>query len=207
MFIGHLAGAELLHAVFPEVPAYVSLIGVGFPDLLWGVTILAGVESAKMGTSPLQRDIEFTHYPISHSLVLTNLIALIPAIGFGLALGWTAGLVFVLASISHWLLDVIVHKRDLPILGFGPDTKIGLGLWNLSRTSFFVEFALVVVATLIFVPQSKWLWILVAALILHLFNINSFFGFTKSNPMTTRAYAVLAWVGFVALAVIFSFLI
>lgn len=207
MFIGHLAGAELLHTLVPDVPAYVSLIGVGFPDLLWGVTILAGVETVKMGTSPLQRDIEFTRYPISHSLVLTNLIALIPAAGFGLALGWQAAFVFVLASISHWLLDVIVHKRDLPVLGFGPDIKVGLGLWRWSRTSFFVEYAIVVAATMIFEPPAKWLWILVAALVLHLANINSFFGFTRSNPMSTRGYAVLAWVGFVALAVVFTFLI
>ena len=207
MFIGHLAGAELLHAVFPAVPSYVSLVGVGFPDLLWGVTILAGVESVKMGTSPLQRDIEFTRYPISHSLVLTNIIALVPAVGFGLFLGWQAALVFVLASISHWLLDVIVHKRDLPVLGFGPDIKVGFGLWNWSRTSFFVEFAIVVAATLVFEPPAKWLWIFVAALLLHLANINSFFGFTKSSMMGARGYAVLAWIGFVALAVIFSFLI
>ena len=90
-----------------------------------------------MGTSPLQRDIDFTRDPISHSLVLTNLIALIPAIGFGFAYGWMATLVFLLASISHWLLDVIVHKRDLPVLGFGTDIKVGFGLWRLSRTSFF----------------------------------------------------------------------
>lgn len=207
MFIGHLAGAELLHAVVPDVPSYVSLIGVGFPDLLWGVTILAGLETARMGTSPLQRDIEFTRYPISHSLVLTNLIALIPAFGFGLALGWKAGLVFLLASISHWLLDVIVHLRDLPVLGFGRDIKVGFGLWRWSRTSFFVEYALVIVATVAFEPQPKWLAILAAALVLHLVNLNSFFGLTRTNPITIRAYAVLAWVGFAALAVVFSFLI
>ena len=63
MFIGHLAGAELLHTLIPSVPPVVSLVGVGFPDLLWGVTILTGLETAKMGTSPLQRDIDFTHYP------------------------------------------------------------------------------------------------------------------------------------------------
>jgi hypothetical protein len=208
MFIGHLAGAELLHTLVPEVPAYVSLIGVGFPDLLWGVTILAGVETVQMGTSPFQRDIKFTHYPISHSLVLTNLIALVPAAGFGLALGWQAGLVFLLASISHWLLDVAVHLRDLPVLGFGRDTKVGFGLWRWGRTAFFVEYALVVVATLIFEPPAKWLWILVAALLLHLANINSFFGFTKTNPMaSSNAFAVLCLIGFVALAVVFTFLI
>jgi len=64
-----------------------------------------------------------------------------------------------------------------------------------------------VVATLVFEPPSKWLWILVAALVLHLINANSFFGFTKTNPMTTPRYAILAWVGFAALAVIFNFLI
>ncbi|MEO6015382.1 MAG: hypothetical protein ABIQ30_17575 [Devosia sp.] len=209
MFIGHLAGAEILHAVFPQTPVWVSLVGVGFPDLLWGVTVLAGIERAQMGTGPLQRDITFTHYPYSHSLILTNLIALIPALALVPFYGWQAAIVFLLASISHWLLDVIVHIKDLPVLGFGKnDTKVGLGLWRHGPLAFAVEYAVVVAATLLFVPADKWLWVLVAAAIFHAGNANSFFGFTKANPFTTpQIYAMLGVVSFAAMAVVFSFLL
>ncbi len=208
MFIGHLAGAELLRAIFPQTPVWVSLVGVGFPDLLWGATILAGVERAKMSSSPLQRDIEFTHYPYSHSLVLTNLIALVPAMALVPFYGWQAALVFMLASISHWLLDVIVHLRDLPLLGFGRDTKVGLGLWRNGPLAFVVEYAIVVVATLAFTPADKWLWLLVVAALFHAVNANSFFGFIKTNPIhSAKVYAVIGLVSFTLLAVVFSYLL
>jgi hypothetical protein len=208
MFIGHLAGAELLHVVFPETPIWISLVGVGFPDLRWGVTVLAGVERAQMGISPLQRDVVFAHYPYSHSLVLTNVIALVPALALVPFYGWQAALVFLLASISHWLLDVIVHLRDLPVLGFGRDTKVGFGLWRNGPLAFAVEYALVIAATLAFVPADKWLWVLVVAALFHAVNANSFFGFTKTNPIASaKVYAVVGLVSFVALAVVFSFLL
>jgi hypothetical protein len=208
MFIGHLAGAELLRAAFPGTPSWVSLVGVGFPDLLWGVTVLTGVEKARMGTSPLQKDIEFISYPFSHSLVLTNILALVPGAAIGLVLGWQATLVFVLASISHWLLDVIVHKRDLPVLGFGRDIKVGLGLWRLSRTSFFVEYALILAATLLFVDRSAQWLVLAVALLLHLVNLNSFFGLTRSNPIRSeKVYAAMALAGFAVMALAFSWII
>ncbi|MEO6395490.1 MAG: hypothetical protein ABIO40_06230 [Devosia sp.] len=208
MFIGHLAGAEALHAVFPEVPTWVSLVGIGFPDLLWGVTVLAGIERAEMGKSPLQRDVVFSHYPYSHSLVLTHIIALVPAVAIGLALDWRAGLVFWLASLSHWLLDVIVHLRDLPVLGFGRDTKVGFGLWRNGPLAFFVEYAVVAAATLAFEPSGRWLWILAVAALFHAVNANSFFGFTKTNPIaSSKAYAAIGLVSFVALAAAFAWLI
>jgi hypothetical protein len=208
MFIGHLAGAELLHAVFPETPVGVSLVGVGFPDLMWGVTVLAGVERATMGTSPLQRDIVFEHYPYSHSLVLTNIIALVPALALVPFYGWQAALVFLLASISHWLLDVIAHMHDLPVLAFGRDTKVGFGLWRNGPLAFVVEYAVVVAATLAFVPVGSWLWILVAAALFHAVNINSFFGFVKTNPIqSAKAYAVIGLVSFTLVAAVFSWLL
>ncbi len=205
MFIGHLAAAEALHAAFPETPVWISLVGVGFPDLLWGVTVLAGVERVQIGRSPLQRDIVFEHYPYSHSLVLTNIIALVPAAVLAAVYDWRAGLVFLLASISHWLFDVVVHLPDLPVLGFGRDVKVGLGLWRYGPLAFAVEYALVVAATLAFTPADKWLWLLVAAALFHAVNINSFFGFTATNPIhSARAYAVVALVGFAAMAAVFS---
>lgn len=204
MFIGHLAFAEILSTTFPKVPRFVSLIGVGFPDFLWGGLVLAGVEKVRLGKSPMQSEIDFAHYPYSHSLVLTNLIALVPAIGFGLLYGVTASVVFLLASISHWFLDLLVHKPDLPLLGFGQDRKVGFGLWRNGPLSFVLEYLLVVASTMVFLPKSAWIPVLTAAFVFHAANANSFFGLTRVNPIKSeKGFAILTLVGFTAMVLVF----
>jgi hypothetical protein len=201
MFIGHVIGAELARDLSPQTPLWVSLGGVSFPDLLWGVAVLAGIEQVQMDpVSPLQKDIRFISYPYSHSLVLGSAIACLPGAAIAAALGWVAGVVFVLSSISHWLLDVIVHLPDLPVLGFGRDVKVGLGLWRYGPVAFVVEYALVAAFTVALTPRENWQGVLVTALTLHAFNANSFFGFTRGNPLRSgKVYAVVALVGFAAL--------
>lgn len=206
MFVGHLVGAEILQDLSPGTPRWVALAGVGFPDLLWGATILTGVEKAEIDPhSPLQSRINFVSYPYSHSLVLGTLIACIPGIVIGLFLGFGAGLVFVLASASHWLLDTIVHLPDLPVLGFNGDRKVGLGLWRYGWIAFVVEYLFLAVATLLLVPQKTWGYVLVAGFLFHLINLNSFVGLTKTNPFkSARAYSVVTFIGFAAMIYVFQ---
>jgi hypothetical protein len=206
MFIGHFVPAEILQDLAPKTPRWVALTGVSFPDLLWGVTVLAGLEKVEMDPdSPLQRSIKFLKYPFSHSLVLTNLIACVPALIIAYFYGLTAGVVFLAASISHWVLDTIVHLPDLPILGFDGDRKVGLGLWRYGPVAFVVEYLFLAAGTLLFVPRASWTYVLVAGFLLHLFNLNSSFGLTKKNPIKSgRAYAAFALVGFAAAIVIFN---
>jgi hypothetical protein len=47
---------------------------------------------------------------------------------------------------SHWLLDLIVHRADLPILPGNPGDlpRVGFGLWKVPAASILVELALVV---------------------------------------------------------------
>jgi len=117
MFIGHFVAAELLHDISPGTPTWVALAGVSFPDLLWGVTVLTGVEEVELDpASPLQSTIMFVRYPYSHSLVLGGAIACIPSLVLALIFGPVAGLVFIVGSVSHWLLDTVVHLPDLPVL-------------------------------------------------------------------------------------------
>ena len=41
---------------------------------------------------------------------------------------------------THWVLDVIAHRPDMPIYPGGP--KLGLGMWNSVPLTLFVEFVL-----------------------------------------------------------------
>jgi hypothetical protein len=206
MFIGHFVPAELLQVLAPNTPRWVALVGVSFPDLLWGGTVLTGVEKVGWNRdSPLQKDIKFVKYPYSHSLVLTTLIACIAGLAIGLWFGPAAGLVFVVASASHWLLDTIVHLADLPILGFNRDRKVGFGLWRYGLVALGVEYAFFAIGTLLFVPRRSWPYVLIAGLILHMINLNSFIGLTKKNSIPSgKVYAALAFVGFGAAIGLFN---
>jgi hypothetical protein len=110
---------------------------------------------------------------------------------------------FFIAAMSHWVLDILMHTADLPILGFGHhDKKIGLGLWRYPKFAFVFEYVFFAVPTLFLAPADIQLPLLLGGAALHLFNANSFFGFTKTNPTKTpNRYASLAIVGF-ALAII-----
>ncbi len=211
MFIGHFAAAFLLAALFPQVPLLIILVAVSFPDLLWGILVPLGVEKVRINPgSPLQKTIQFQSYPYSHSLVLTNLFALVLGLVIGGALrSPLVAIVFILGSASHWLLDAIVHLRDLPVLGFsGKDNKVGFGLWNRGGLAFAVE--LLFYATLVFatLPRAVVSGALLLGFAFQVINSNSFFGFTKRNPMggSSNIYAASAFFGFVLFILIAYYL-
>lgn len=198
MFVGHLAVAFLLVSLFPTVDPLVAFVGVSYPDLLFGILLLAGVERVEIaGDSPLWTAVDFAAYPYSHSLVLGTIIAVGPAL---LIAGYStpaAGAVFVTAVISHWLLDVVVHERDVPVRGFGADDRVGLGLWNYPRATFVGEFALYAAAVLLFLPADAWLAGLGIGAAFHLATVNAAFGFTDENPIATPGvFAIQILVGY-----------
>jgi hypothetical protein len=66
--------------------------------------------------------------PYTHSLIAAVLWS---AAGSGLYWLWRgpAGAALVgLAVFSHWILDFVVHRPDLPL--YDNTAKVGLGLWN-----------------------------------------------------------------------------
>lgn len=199
MFIGHFTVAYILIGLYPSVPPLVILFGVSFPDLLWPALVLTGKEQVIINPdSPLQRAIRFTSYPFSHSLVTGTLIAAIPGIALGFLVSPVAGILFVAASASHWLLDVVTHVGDLPVLGTGRrDVKVGLGLWNYPRAAFVLELLFYTAVTVFVVKPAMVIPLLALGIVFHLINANSFLGFSRTNPFRTpRSYALAAFVGF-----------
>ncbi|HEY3418940.1 MAG TPA: hypothetical protein VGK23_00115 [Methanomassiliicoccales archaeon] len=198
MFIGHFAVAFILIYLFPGVDQIIPLVGVAFPDLLWPFLIFIGLEKVEINKeTALQKEIKFTHYPFSHSLVIGTAIACIPGLIIALLVGPIAGIVFVVASSSHWVLDIPVHMGDLPVLGWGKDRKVGLGLWGKPIPTFIMELAFYIVATVLFLPMASWPAVIAIGLIFHMMNINSVLGLSRTNPSgSPRSYAALALVGF-----------
>lgn len=210
MVVGHFSVAELLLDINKTVPVLPVLIGVSWPDLVWPFLVLGKKEEVVVDPdSPLGSHTKFKRFPYSHSFVLSGVFTLIPAILFGL---WYHHIIvfafFMIAAGSHWLLDAVVHLGDMPILGFGKDKKIGFGLWKWGKTSFFVEYALFVGATLAFTPKHLWFALILAGSIFHLLNANSFFGFTKKNPTKdSNAIATSALFGFPLMILVFNLIL
>jgi len=88
--------------------------------------------------------LDFYDYPITHSLLGATCWALIFGIAYYLLSHYLRGaLVLAAGVLSHWVLDAVVHRPDLPILpNMGP--YVGLGLWNSLLGTVTVELGLLV---------------------------------------------------------------
>lgn len=192
MFVGHVTVAFALLAVVPSVGPLPALLGVSFPDLLTGVLVLLGVEDIQPDPdSPRFRDVDFRSFPFSHSLVLGTGIAALPALVFGAVVSPLAGVVFLVGSVSHWVLDVVVHPPHVPVLGFGRDRMVGLNLWDHPWLAVLLEFALVVESAVLFLPSTVQLSAITVAFALHLAMADSILGLTDFAPLSTpRQFAV-----------------
>lgn len=149
MFIGHVGAALAAKRVSPRASLGTLVAAALLVDLVWPVLLLAGVERVRVvpASSPFLR-LDFERYPFTHSV----LGVLAWAAAFGAVVLWRTGSrrgAAVVAALvaSHWVLDFVVHRPDLPLVWSGP--KVGLGLWRSVPGTLAVElplFALGVVA-------------------------------------------------------------
>jgi hypothetical protein len=68
--------------------------------------------------------------------------------------------------LSHWFLDAVVHRPDLPVLPHGP--YVGLGLWNNIAATLVIELTLFIVALAMYVRSREPgipFWLMIAALL------------------------------------------
>jgi hypothetical protein len=139
MFVGHLAVALGAKTVEPRVPLFVWVAATFFLDLLWPLFLLAGLERVVVDPGNTAfTSLDFVSYPWTHSLLMAVLWSAAAAIlcrrTYGTArAGALAGFVVV----SHWLLDFVTHRPDLPLWPNGPRT--GLGLWESIAGTLLVE--------------------------------------------------------------------
>jgi hypothetical protein len=139
MFIGHFAVGFAAKKFAPRTSVAALLAAAQFLDLVWPVFVLLGWEQVRIdpGNTPFT-PLDFVSYPWSHSLLM--------------AAGWATafGLVYQLAThegrgtvviwgcvVSHWVLDWITHRPDMPL--YPGSSRLGLGLWNSITGTMVVE--------------------------------------------------------------------
>ncbi len=117
--------------------------------------------------------------------------------------GFTAGSMLV----SHWILDLIAHPRDLAI--YDNTWKVGFGLWNYRDPEFALEIGLLGVGIMLYLTRNAMLAIRKGAVItfgVALVVIQMGDTYVPRNPLTDKATAMGVWV-FYTLFVVVAFLI
>lgn len=171
MFVGHLAVALGARAVERRLPLGVAVGSALVLDLLWPILLLLGLETVRVRPGDTAfTNLAFESYPWSHSLVLVLVWSALAGVIVRRALGSTrvALLVGVLVS-SHWVLDLVTHRPDLPLWPGGP--LVGWGLWRSVPATLLVEGTLLAVGLRAYVRATiatDWVgrWALVALIAL-----------------------------------------
>ena len=156
MFIGHY-GVGFAGKKVDNKPSLGTLFfAAQFLDLIWPVFILTGIEKVKiepglMAANPL----DFTYYPFSHSLLFAVVWGTIFGIIYFIIRKNIKGSILLgLLVLSHWILDLIVHRPDLPIFPWG-NLKVGFGLWNSVPFSVAVELFIFAVGAYFYSSVTK----------------------------------------------------
>ena len=200
MFLGHFAVAFAAKRVMPQVSLGTFFLAAQLADLLWPLLVIAGIEKVEVrpgatAVTPL----DFVHYPYSHSLVALLGWALAFAVLYALAMrARVAASLIGAVVVSHWVLDVLTHRADVPIT-IGGAQRVGFGLWNSIPATIAIEGALFAVAVALYAKSTqaldtigqRALWGLVA--FLAVVYIAGIFGPPPPSPMAVAWTALSMW--------------
>jgi len=161
MFIGHYAVGLASKKWAPKASLGTLVAAAIWLDLAWPLFLLLDMEHFRIvqGITKMV-PFDFYDYPLSHSLFMT--------------LGWSGLLALVYLYVtkdnrgawivgalvaSHWFLDLIVHRPDLPIwpvdVAGMPTVRVGLGLWNIPALEVLLECALFAAGIFLYLRSTK----------------------------------------------------
>jgi dienelactone hydrolase len=124
-------------------------------DVLWPIFLLAGIEVVRVHPGDTAfTPLEFVSYPWTHSLAMSALWgALAAAVTYARLQSGRAAGVIAAVVVSHWVLDFVTHRPDLPLWPGGP--MQGLGLWNSTAGTIAVEGALFAGGLALYLRSSR----------------------------------------------------
>jgi len=144
MFAGHYGVSFLAKNAEPRLPLWTLFLATQLLDILWAIFVLLGIERYRIVpgiTASLPLDLYYM--PYTHSLAAAVAWS---AVVFALC-RWViplsglrsnrAARFLALVVFSHWVLDLVVHRPDLPL--YDNAYKVGFGLWNFPLPALVLE--------------------------------------------------------------------
>lgn len=175
MFIGHFAAGMIGKRLAPNVGLGTHLVACQWLDFLWPVFLFTGVERAHVDHSATPvMPVALDYMPWSHSLVMSAVWSLGFFAVLKLAKKTTREAAVVGAVVfSHFVLDVISHRPDMPLWFGAGSPRLGLGLWYSPLATLVVEGSFFALSVALYARHTKasdrigtWgLWSFVAFLV------------------------------------------
>ena len=159
MFAGHIGTALAVGRAERGVNVGAFVAAALLLDFLLWLFVLLGWESVV-----IPADFSGTHqpefvFPYSHGLLASVVwCCLAGVVAFllcsHLRTRWRAAALVAIAVLSHWLLDALVHRPELPLAGSGSH-RVGLALWDHMPFALALEAALVLVGLILFISGAR----------------------------------------------------
>jgi membrane-bound metal-dependent hydrolase YbcI (DUF457 family) len=200
MFLGHFAVGLAAKRFAPRASLGALIAAPLLLDLLWPFFLLTGwervrIEPGNTAFTPLA----FIHYPWTHSLLATFGWAILYTLLYFFLTKYRTGAVYIFIGVlSHWFLDAVVHRPDLPLYPDG-ETLIGLGLWNSPAATIGIESALFIAGVWLYRSTTRaadkigsyGFWAFVAFLVL--IYIGNALGPPPADTFTLAIVALSVW--------------
>lgn len=147
MIAGHFGVAAGVKARAPAAPLWALMLATQWLDIVFVPLFLAGIETIEPvdPANPSAFGGVIIHANYTHSLVGAVLLSALAGLVARARWGRQVGGVIGAAAFSHWILDLVVHRPDLPILpgNAGNLPLLGIGLWQWPVVVVAVELLLV----------------------------------------------------------------
>jgi hypothetical protein len=185
MFLGHYGLALGAKRYAPAVSLGWLVAAAQLLDEIWPIFLLLGIEKVRIAPGLMAANsLDFVSYPYSHSLLTAIGWAVIAGVSYYAVKHAKGGYFSVervrshavivgLLVVSHWLLDLPMHRPDLPLMP-GLPTKVGFGLWDSIPITLAVELLLFGAGLVLYLRSTRardragsvGLWAMVAFLLL-----------------------------------------
>jgi membrane-bound metal-dependent hydrolase YbcI (DUF457 family) len=156
MFIGHAACGFACKRAAPRASLGILLAAPYLADLLWPIFLLLGWERVRIAPGiTAMTPLDFVSYPWSHSLLMLIVWGALLGLGYRAMTRDGRGAWIVAALVvSHWVLDVIVHRPDMPLVPWG-GPRLGLGLWSSKAATLAVEVPLTIAGVAVYLATTR----------------------------------------------------
>ena len=155
MFLGHFAVGFASKKIAPRTSVALLIAAALFADILWPIFLLLGWEHVRIDpTATRFTPLDFYDYPWSHSLLALLTWATAFAFIYWRVTKYSIGAAMIwIGVLSHWVLDWITHRPDMPLSPGG--ARYGLGLWNSIAGTMIVELTMFAVGVWLYLRATR----------------------------------------------------
>jgi hypothetical protein len=155
MFIGHFAVGFASKKFAPRTNMGLLIAAPLFLDILWPFFVVLGWERVRIDPGNTRfTPLDLAYFPWSHSLLMSIVWATAFAGIYHLLTQYKPGTVVIwIGMVSHWVLDWISHRPDMPL--YPGSARYGLGLWNSVAGTMVVELGMFAVGVWLYATTTR----------------------------------------------------